>query len=159
MEINCFHNGRFVCVISTHVWLFGLVLPVVVLRWFFNLTFCFISRVILDIIMPVWPLINATNSFLTFDLPFRFVAPSYSQLTSLYSSLGRMEENDIELDHDFLEEHRANEDRRTLLQGLESVFSKFGYEGEACVQRAICELVQTPIMHNGLLGKAINLLL
>jgi DM4/DM12 family len=119
----------------------------------------FITRVIYDIIIPVWPLINATNTFLTFDLPFRFLAPSYSQLTSLYSSLGRMEENDIELDHNFLEEHRANEDRRTLLQGLESVFSKFGYEGEACVQRAICELVETPIMHNGLLGKAVNLLL
>ena len=37
--------------------------------------------------------------------------------------------------------------------------NSFGLNGPACVQRAICEMAEAPLSGNGLVGKAIELIL
>lgn len=52
------------------------------------------------------------------DLPFRFVLPTYTQLNSLYSSLGRIDDESdggSKVDYDFLEEQRSNKQRRLIV--------------------------------------------
>ena len=63
---------------------------------------------------------------MNFDLPFRFVLPTYTQLNSLYSTLGRIDDESggNKLDYDFLEEQRSNEQRRFIYRHLESMFEK-----------------------------------
>jgi len=64
---------------------------------------------------------------MNFDLPFRFVLPTYTQLNSLYSTLGRIDDengDDNKVDYDFLEEQRSNEQRRLIYRHLESMFEK-----------------------------------
>lgn len=86
---------------------------------------------IADYIMPVAPLNNTFSAF-TLDLVYRFVLPNYKQLVSLYSSLGRLDEdvdkdNDLNrnfIDLEFFEEQRANEDRRNVYRHVEELFEK-----------------------------------
>ena len=62
------------------------------------------------------------------DLPFRFVLPTYTQLNSLYSSLGRIDDESdggSKVDYDFLEEQRSNKQRRLIYSHLESMFEKY----------------------------------
>lgn len=91
------------------------------------------ARIVLDIIMPVIPL-NNTFSALTLDLIYRFVLPTYTQLNNLYSTLGRLDTNDLDgeidenqIDFEFFEEQRANHERRSLYQHAQGVFEKFVY--------------------------------
>ena len=91
------------------------------------------ARMVLDIIMPVIPL-NNTFSALTLDLIYRFVLPTYTQLNDLYSTLGRLDTNDLDgeidenqIDFEFFEEQRANHERRSLYQHAQGVFEKFVY--------------------------------
>lgn len=91
------------------------------------------SRIVFDAIMPIAPL-NNTFSALTLNLGFRFVLPTYSQLVNLYSSLGRLDDENNELIHedeqsnsidlDFFEEQRANRDRRAIYQHTEGIFER-----------------------------------
>ena len=81
-------------------------------------------RITNDIIIPVLPLLNTTFTFLSFTLPLRFPVPSYSSMLTFYQNIGRMEENGIDLDHYFLEEHRANEDRRYVYKMAEDFFKR-----------------------------------
>jgi len=37
--------------------------------------------------------------------------------------------------------------------------SSIGFDGQSCVERAICELSEAPLGHNGLFGKVVHLLL
>ena len=76
--------------------------------------------------MAVDPL-NNTFSSLNVDLPFRFVLPTYTQLSTLYSTLGKMGEEDgsNEIDYEFLEEQRTNEQRRSIYRHLESIFEGY----------------------------------
>ena len=109
--------------------------------------------------MPIGPLLNSTQTTLTVDLPFKFRVPTYDQMADLYSSLGKLKRSDIDVDYNFLEEHRANEDRRGVFRAVQDVFRKFGYDGPACVRRAICELTEAPLGHSGLVGQLVQLLL
>lgn len=89
--------------------------------------------VTMDLIIPVVPLINTTLTYLWFDLPLTFDLPTASSLNELYVSLGLLsraytagEDSDSsnELDHDFMEDQRANHDRRQIYQYAESFFQK-----------------------------------
>lgn len=88
------------------------------------------TRLVLDLILPIAPL-NNTFSSLVLDLIYRFVLPTYTQLDTLYSSLGRLDEDgQIEgetsdsnvIDYEFFEEQRANRERRAIYQQAESLF-------------------------------------
>lgn len=71
----------------------------------------------LSLSMPISPL-NNTFSSMNVDLPFRFVLPTYTQLNSLYSSLGRIDDESdggSKVDYDFLEEQRSNKQRRLIV--------------------------------------------
>jgi hypothetical protein len=83
-----------------------------------------ILRVVLDAFIPVIPLLNSTLTYLNFNMPFRITVPTYKQMIDLYSSLGRMEEHGILLDHNFLDEHRANQDRRSIYKLVEGLFDR-----------------------------------
>ncbi|KAK4025693.1 uncharacterized protein LOC116926572 [Daphnia magna] len=120
-------------------------------------------KISFDMSVGISPLNNTFTSF-TMSLPFRFVLPTHSQLNHLYGNLERLESDlsDGEattkvIDYEFLEEQRANEQRRTIYQHIETLFKKFGLDGELCLQRAICELAEAPLGHYGMLGKLIHL--
>lgn len=99
-------------------------------------------RYVLDYIIPVVPLNNTFSTF-TLDLIYRFVLPTYSQLSALYSSLGRIDSHDNELDGDddgehqrsfmsnggleFFEEQRANRERRMVYEHAEDLFERYNY--------------------------------
>ena len=85
-----------------------------------------------DLSVGISPL-NNTFTSLTLILPFRFVLPTYQQLNERYSNLRRYssdlrDEDDEEtgnlIDYEFLEEQRANEQRRTIYQHVENLFKK-----------------------------------
>ncbi|XP_057367464.1 uncharacterized protein LOC130688499 [Daphnia carinata] len=120
-------------------------------------------KISFDMSVGINPLNNTFTSF-TMSLPFRFVLPTHAQLNNLYGNLERLESDlsDGEtttkvIDYEFLEEQRANEQRRTIYQHIETLFKKFGFDGELCLQRAICELAEAPLGHYGMLGKLIHL--
>ncbi|XP_057367337.1 uncharacterized protein LOC130688377 [Daphnia carinata] len=123
--------------------------------------------VTMDLIIPVVPLINTTLTYLWFDLPLTFDLPTASTLNELYVSLGFLPEapkddNDTdtsnELSHEFVDDQRANHDRRQIYQYAESFFQNFGLNGQVCVKRAICELAEAPLGSHGLFGKIFELL-
>jgi hypothetical protein len=81
--------------------------------------------------MPITPL-NNSFSALTFDLVYRFVLPTYKDLNNLYSTLGRLDTNNLEgemdenqIDFEFFEEQRANHERRSVYQHAQGVFEKY----------------------------------
>jgi hypothetical protein len=86
----------------------------------------------MDLIIPVVPLLNTTLTYLWFDLPLTFDLPTASALNELYSSFGMSsgtsndDESRIsnELNHEFMEEQRANHDRRQVYKYAESFFQK-----------------------------------
>jgi hypothetical protein len=86
----------------------------------------------MDLIVPVVPLINTTLTYLWFDLPLTFDLPTASALNDLYASLGLVSGNtdednsriSNELNHEFMEEKRANHDRRQVYKYAESFFQK-----------------------------------
>jgi hypothetical protein len=88
--------------------------------------------VTMDLIIPVVPLLNTTLTYLWFDLPLTFDLPTASALNELYSSFGMSsgtsndDESRIsnELNHEFMEEQRANHDRRQVYKYAESFFQK-----------------------------------
>ncbi|KZS12424.1 Uncharacterized protein APZ42_022542 [Daphnia magna] len=112
-----------------------------------------------EFIVPVLSLINQTNSYLWFNFPTTWPLPNNNNLNTLYNSFGRLKEKGIEVDEDFVDEQRANQDRRHVYQYIEGFFQNFGVNGTACVQRAICEMAEAPLSSNGLLGKVVELVL
>lgn len=72
-------------------------------------------------------------SALTLDLIYRFVLPTYSQLNTLYSTLGRLDTNELDgdnersnvIDLEFFEEQRANNERRSIYQHVQGLFEKY----------------------------------
>ena len=87
------------------------------------------ARFVIDWITPVAPL-KTTFTFLTLDLIFRFVLPTYTQLNALYSTLGRLgvDDGDSEtsngIDYEFFEEQRAHKERRSIYEHAEDLFQK-----------------------------------
>jgi hypothetical protein len=88
-------------------------------------------KIAFDMSVGISPLNNTFSSF-TMSLPFRFVLPTFTQLNNRYGSLDQLEkdlsdEGQIEsnlIDYEFLEEQRANEQRRTVYQHIEILFKK-----------------------------------
>jgi hypothetical protein len=87
--------------------------------------------VIFDLIIPVVPLLNSTFTFLWFDFPVTFNAPTASDLYSLYTSFGQAIDSSNAtaskksfIDHDFVEEKRVNYDRRKVYEYIEGVFQR-----------------------------------
>lgn len=87
-------------------------------------------RVTLDLSTAVNPLKN-TFTYLTIDLPFRFVLPTYKDLASIY---GKSESTDehannlnagFPIDYHFLEEQRANSQRRNIYKHIETALKKY----------------------------------
>ena len=83
----------------------------------------------MDWITPVNAL-NNTFTLMIYSLIFRFVLPTYSNLQSLYSTLGKIDmehEHDGEnvIDLEFLEEQRANDERRNVYLTIEDYFRKY----------------------------------
>ena len=87
-------------------------------------------KIAFDISVGISPLNNTFSSF-TMSLPFRFVLPTFTQLNNRYGNLNQLE-NDLSegtfksnlIDYEFLEEQRANEQRRSIYQHIEILFKK-----------------------------------
>lgn len=77
-----------------------------------------------QIIVPVLALINNTNTYLWFDFPSVWPLPSHVTLNTLYTSFGRIKEKGIELDDEFIDQQRANQDRRNVYEYIEGFFDK-----------------------------------
>uniref|UniRef100_A0A182JXQ2 Uncharacterized protein n=1 Tax=Anopheles christyi TaxID=43041 RepID=A0A182JXQ2_9DIPT len=48
--------------------------------------------------------------------------------------------------------------RRQLFAVLEQAFSRSGRNGRACLLRAVCEVAEMPLKHNGLIGEIIDVI-
>lgn len=88
--------------------------------------------VVFDLIIPVVPLLNSTFTFLWFDFPITFNAPTAADLYTLYTSFGQaVDSSNVTaskkslIDHDFVEEKRVNYDRRKVYEYIEGVFQRF----------------------------------
>lgn len=88
-------------------------------------------KISLDLSTGINPL-NNTFTSLTLSVPFRFVLPTYKSLNDQYGRLHQLE-NDLSgsdrhtqsiIDYHFLEEQRANDQRRTIYQHIETLFKK-----------------------------------
>ena len=77
-----------------------------------------------EIIVPVVALINQTNTFLWFDFQSNWALPNSNNLNTLYNSFGRLKEKGLELDEAFVDEQRANVDRRNVYQYIEGFFNR-----------------------------------
>ena len=77
-----------------------------------------------EIIVPVVALLNQTNTFLWFDFQSNWALPNSNNLNTLYNSFGRLKEKGLELDEAFVDEQRANVDRRNVYQYIEGFFNR-----------------------------------
>lgn len=75
-------------------------------------------------IVPVLPLLNASNTYLWFDFQSNWPLPNNNNLNALYTSFGRLKEKGIEVDEEFVDQQRANQERRSFYQIIEGFFSK-----------------------------------
>uniref|UniRef100_A0A182MTE3 Uncharacterized protein n=1 Tax=Anopheles culicifacies TaxID=139723 RepID=A0A182MTE3_9DIPT len=51
-----------------------------------------------------------------------------------------------------------DQSRRQLYALLEQAMSRWGRNGRACLLRAVCEVAETPLKHNGLIGEIIDVI-
>ena len=59
----------------------------------------------IDFIVPVIPLLNTTNTYVTWDFSLFTTIPTRTQVAELYNSLATLsEEKEVDMDHDFIEE-------------------------------------------------------
>ena len=82
-------------------------------------------RYVLDWLIVPAPL-NNTFSFLLYDVVFRFILPTYRSLQTLYQTLGKLNDDKEDanvIDLEFLEEQRANDERRTVYQEAEGLLN------------------------------------
>ena len=93
--------------------------------------------IIMDIIVPVVPLLNTTLTYLWFDFPVTYDVPTAATLNDLYASLGFIDNTSTnetskkdsqsfsDLHHEFIEDQRANVDRKQVYQYVEGFFQKY----------------------------------
>lgn len=82
-------------------------------------------KVQMSIIIPVVPLQNTTFTFLWFDFAQWLPLATAANLSTLYSSFGRASEKGLDfVDDPFVEEQKANLERRTLYQYIEGFFNR-----------------------------------
>ncbi|XP_047739926.1 uncharacterized protein LOC125178982 [Hyalella azteca] len=100
------------------------------------------------------------GSSLTFQ--FKLVTPVYSDTSTSLTT-------DLRLEVKFKLPNRATngrrkrrsiaEDRSALYRSIIALVDETGLQGRACLQRAVCEAAQGPLIENGLLGEILTLLL
>ncbi|XP_071527004.1 uncharacterized protein [Panulirus ornatus] len=78
------------------------------------------------------------TGFLDIELPFTIKLPNATQVT--YS--GRMDD-----------------DRLGIYSVLINTLGRFGVDGKSCLLRAVCEVAESPLREDGLLGEIINIVL
>jgi len=79
----------------------------------------------IDFIVPVIPLLNTTNTYVTWDFSLFTTIPTRTQVAELYNSLATLsEEKEVDMDHDFIEEQRNNHERRRVFDYLEGLFGR-----------------------------------
>lgn len=83
-------------------------------------------RYAFDWLIAVAPL-NNTFTLLDNLLIFRFILPTYTNLQSLYSTLGKIDQDHEEnaIDLEFLEEQRANHERNIVYLHIEEIFKGY----------------------------------
>ncbi|XP_043226866.1 uncharacterized protein LOC122384002 [Amphibalanus amphitrite] len=54
---------------------------------------------------------------------------------------------------------RVMMDKRILYNTFKTMMSKFGADGDACLQRAVCEVAEAPLRRDGMIGEILNLVL
>ncbi|XP_049939091.1 uncharacterized protein LOC126413235 [Schistocerca serialis cubense] len=88
------------------------------------------------------------------DLPGRDVSFSYNFEANyaLPSNLTQLLENDFTLVR-----RQRSLDRRSAYSLLEKRFEREGLTGRACVLRTVCEVAETPLRHNGLVGDLMHI--
>ncbi|XP_037071102.1 uncharacterized protein LOC119092234 [Pollicipes pollicipes] len=50
-------------------------------------------------------------------------------------------------------------DKQVIYNTFKSTVSRFGADGEACLQRAVCEVAEAPLRRDGLIGDILNMIL
>ena len=82
-------------------------------------------KIQMSIIVPVVPLQNTTFTFLWFDFAQWLPVPTATNLNTLYTSFGRASEKGLDIvDEPFVEEQKANMERRYLYQYIEGFFNR-----------------------------------
>ncbi|XP_050713141.1 uncharacterized protein LOC126996584 [Eriocheir sinensis] len=81
--------------------------------------------------------IGDLTGFLDIELPFTIKLPNATQVT-----YGRMDD-----------------DRLGIYSVLISTLNRFGVDGKACLLRSVCEVAESPLRDDGLLGEVLNILL
>ncbi|XP_042215082.1 uncharacterized protein LOC121861428 [Homarus americanus] len=77
------------------------------------------------------------SGFLDIELPFTIKLPNATQI-----SYGRMDD-----------------DRLGIYSVLVDTISRFGVDGKSCLLRAVCEVAESPLRDDGLLGEILNIIL
>lgn len=78
----------------------------------------------LDVIVPVLPLINQTNTYLWFDFPFSMNMPTASDLQNMYTNFSFLTFTRRRRDLELMEEMKAEQDKRIVYQYMEGLFSR-----------------------------------
>ena len=79
-----------------------------------------------SLIIPVVQLVNQTFTFLWFDFQERLPLASAADLNTLYNSFGRSSEKGLDwVNNPFIEEQKANMERRYLYQYIEGFFNGY----------------------------------
>lgn len=82
-----------------------------------------VLKITSQIIVPVTALLNQTNSYLWFDFPTTWPVPTSKNLNTLYNSFGRLAARGFDIDENFVDEQKANQERRSVYQYIEGFFS------------------------------------
>ncbi|XP_045111719.1 uncharacterized protein LOC123504879 [Portunus trituberculatus] len=77
------------------------------------------------------------SGFLDIELPFTIKLPNATQI-----SYGRMDD-----------------DRIGIYSVIINTLNRFGVDGKACLLRAVCEVAESPLRDDGLLGEVLNIIL
>ncbi|KAK8371710.1 hypothetical protein O3P69_013562 [Scylla paramamosain] len=77
------------------------------------------------------------GGFLDIELPFTIKLPNATQI-----SYGRMDD-----------------DRIGIYSVIINTLNRFGVDGKACLLRAVCEVAESPLRDDGLLGEVLNIIL
>ena len=82
-------------------------------------------KIQMSIIVPVVALVNQTFTFLWIDFQQWLPVPTATNLNTLYTSFGRASEKGLDfVDDPFVEEQKANEERRNLYQYIQGFFNR-----------------------------------
>uniref|UniRef100_A0A182SYG4 Uncharacterized protein n=1 Tax=Anopheles maculatus TaxID=74869 RepID=A0A182SYG4_9DIPT len=118
-----------------------------------------VAKVVLGFIVPIrfhHPLprviVNTYNLQANYRIPATIIYPypeSVFQNRALDPTASRVPARRLE---------HIDQSRRQLFALLEQSLSRWGRDGRACLLRAVCEVAETPLKHNGLIGEIIDVI-